>query len=77
MSIGLESTHFNFKGQLSKYTGKVREVYTLDNDRIVMVATDRISAFDHILPEPIVHKGEVRAYPIKILNWHEIVNDRI
>ncbi|MCB0736288.1 MAG: phosphoribosylaminoimidazolesuccinocarboxamide synthase, partial [Bacteroidetes bacterium] len=42
-----------------KYTGKVREVYDLDNGHIVMVATDRISAFDHILPEAIPHKGEV------------------
>jgi phosphoribosylaminoimidazole-succinocarboxamide synthase len=58
-AIGLEKTEFEFTGQLSKYTGKVREVYELNNRHIVMVATDRISAFDHILPRPIPHKGEV------------------
>jgi len=57
--IGLESTDFHFKGQKSKYTGKVREVYELDNDLLIMIATDRISAFDHILPRAIPHKGEV------------------
>lgn len=56
--IGLESTHFQFEGQKSKYTGKVREVYDLD-DLLVMIATDRISAFDHILPRTIPYKGEV------------------
>ncbi|MFY0673857.1 MAG: phosphoribosylaminoimidazolesuccinocarboxamide synthase [Bacteroidia bacterium] len=58
-NIGLEKTNFEFTGQNSKYTGKVREVYELKNRHIVMVATDRISAFDHILPRPIPHKGEV------------------
>lgn len=58
-NIGLESTNFNFTGQKSKYTGKVREVYELENEKLVMIATDRISAFDHILPAPIPHKGEV------------------
>lgn len=58
-NTGLESTQFNFTGQLGKYTGKVREVYELANKRLVMIATDRISAFDHILPKPIPYKGEV------------------
>lgn len=57
--IGLEGTDFQLKGQLNKYEGKVREVYELENQRLVMVATDRISAFDHILPRTIPHKGEV------------------
>ena len=58
-AIGLEKTNFQLKGQLNKYEGKVREVYELEGNRLVMVATDRISAFDHILPRTIPHKGEV------------------
>jgi phosphoribosylaminoimidazole-succinocarboxamide synthase len=50
---------FQFKGQQSVYNGKVRDVYTLDNGLLVMVASDRISAFDHILPKGIPHKGQV------------------
>ena len=52
-------TDFHLPGQQSKYTGKVRDVYTLDNDYLVMVATDRISAFDVVLPEGIPFKGQV------------------
>ena len=52
-------THFHLPGQESKYTGKVRDVYTLDNGYLVMVATDRISAFDVVLPEGIPYKGQV------------------
>lgn len=52
-------TDFNFPGQKSVYKGKVRDVYTLENDILVMVASDRISAFDHILPKGIPHKGQV------------------
>ena len=58
-AIGLEKTNFQLEGQLNKYEGKVREVYELAGNRLVMVATDRISAFDHILPRTIPHKGEV------------------
>ena len=52
-------TDFQLPGQVSKYTGKVRDVYTLDNGCLVMVATDRISAFDVVLPEGIPCKGQV------------------
>ena len=52
-------TDFHLPGQESKYTGKVRDVYSLDNGYLVMVATDRISAFDVVLPEGIPCKGQV------------------
>ncbi|MEI6947737.1 phosphoribosylaminoimidazolesuccinocarboxamide synthase [Paraflavisolibacter sp. H34] len=50
---------FQFPGQLNFYQGKVRDVYTLPNDLLVMVASNRISAFDVILPRPIPYKGQV------------------
>jgi phosphoribosylaminoimidazole-succinocarboxamide synthase len=50
---------FSFPGQTSFYSGKVRDVYTIDNRLLVMVASDRISAFDVILPQPIPCKGQV------------------
>ncbi|MCD8305788.1 MAG: phosphoribosylaminoimidazolesuccinocarboxamide synthase [Prevotella sp.] len=55
----LTNTQFHFDGQTGVYHGKVRDVYTIDDDIIVMVATDRISAFDVILPEGIPYKGQV------------------
>ena len=55
----LTRTDFNFKGQKSVYHGKVRDVYNIDDDMLVMVATDRISAFDVILPKGIPFKGQV------------------
>lgn len=55
----LTKTDFEFPGQTGVYHGKVRDVYTIDNDLMVMVATDRISAFDVILPEGIPYKGQV------------------
>ena len=55
----ITSSEFNFKGQKAVYHGKVRDVYTLENDELVMVASDRISAFDHILPKGIPYKGQV------------------
>ena len=55
----LTKTDFHFKGQKSVYHGKVRDVYDIDNDLIVMVATDRISAFDVVLPKGIPYKGQV------------------
>lgn len=58
MNAIIES-EFNFPGQLSVYHGKVRDVYTLKNDLVVMVASDRISAFDHVLPKGIPFKGQV------------------
>lgn len=53
------STDFNFPGQKSVYKGKVREVYTLENDILVMVATDRLSAFDVVMPKGIPYKGQI------------------
>jgi phosphoribosylaminoimidazole-succinocarboxamide synthase len=50
---------FQFQGQTSFYSGKVRDVYTIDNKYLVMVASNRISAFDVILPKPIPYKGQV------------------
>lgn len=55
----LTRTDFNFKGQKNVYHGKVRDVYNIDDDLLVMVATDRISAFDVILPKGIPFKGQV------------------
>lgn len=55
----LTKTEFNFKGQKSVYHGKVRDVYNIDDDLLVMVATDRISAFDVVLPKGIPFKGQV------------------
>jgi phosphoribosylaminoimidazole-succinocarboxamide synthase len=50
---------FNFPGQTNFYSGKVRDVYTIRDKWLVMVASDRISAFDVILPKPIPFKGQV------------------
>ena len=50
---------FNFPGQTQFYKGKVRDVYTIGNELLVMIASNRISAFDVILPEPIPYKGQV------------------
>lgn len=52
-------TNFNFPGQKDLYKGKVREVYTLDNDLLLMVATDRLSAFDVVMPKGIPYKGQI------------------
>jgi phosphoribosylaminoimidazole-succinocarboxamide synthase len=59
MNRALTRTDFRFKGQKSVYHGKVRDVYNIDDDLLVMVATDRISAFDIILPKGIPFKGQV------------------
>ncbi|QNJ98923.1 phosphoribosylaminoimidazolesuccinocarboxamide synthase [Constantimarinum furrinae] len=59
MSNTLTSTNFNFPGQKSVYRGKVREVYTLENDIMVMIATDRLSAFDVVMPKGIPYKGQI------------------
>ncbi len=53
------STNFNFPGQKSVYHGKVREVYTLENNILLMVATDRLSAFDVVMPKGIPYKGQI------------------
>jgi phosphoribosylaminoimidazole-succinocarboxamide synthase len=57
--MAISETHFSFPGQSDFYRGKVRDVYTINEDTLVSVATDRISAFDVILPEPIPNKGQV------------------
>ena len=59
MAKTLVNTEFSFKGQKSLYHGKVRDVYDINDDLLVMVATDRISAFDVILPKGIPFKGQV------------------
>ena len=58
-TTALKETHFNFPGQTAFYKGKVRDVYTIDRKYLVMVVSDRISAFDVVLPEPIPYKGQV------------------
>ena len=55
----LTKTEFQLPGQKSVYHGKVRDVYNINDDLLVMVATDRISAFDVILPKGIPFKGQV------------------
>ncbi len=55
----LFETNLNFKNLVKKYSGKVRDVYFLENELMVMVVTDRISAFDVVLPKPIPYKGQV------------------
>ncbi len=57
--MALYQTDFHFTGQTQVYHGKVRDVYTLDRGLLVMVATDRLSAFDVVLPKPIPYKGQV------------------
>lgn len=55
----LMQTNFNFPGQQSKYVGKVREVYRLENNLLLMIATDRLSAFDVVMPRGIPYKGQI------------------
>ena len=55
----ITATHFNFPNQQSIYRGKVREVYTINDTLLVMVATDRLSAFDVVLPKGIPYKGQI------------------
>ena len=55
----ITKTNFNFPNQTNLYKGKVRDVYTVENDKLVMIASDRISAFDHVLPKGIPYKGQV------------------
>lgn len=59
MSKALTRTDFNFPGQKSVYHGKVRDVYNIDDEYLVMVVSDRISAFDVVLPKGIPYKGQV------------------
>lgn len=55
----ITDTAFNFEEQQSVYKGKVREVYSLNNDILVMIATDRLSAFDVVMPKGIPYKGQI------------------
>ncbi len=55
----ISKTDFHFSGQVGKYVGKVRDVYDIDGKYLVMVVTDRISAFDVVLPKGIPYKGQV------------------
>lgn len=80
----MQQTEFRFPGQVKEYHGKVRDAYTLDDGRIVMIATDRISAFDVVLPKGIPCKGQVlnqiAAYFLDatadiIPNWKQAVPD--
>jgi len=59
MSNTITKTDFNFPGQQSVYKGKVRDVYFLENDLLVMIATDRLSAFDVVMPKGIPYKGQI------------------
>ncbi|MCM1347971.1 MAG: phosphoribosylaminoimidazolesuccinocarboxamide synthase [Firmicutes bacterium] len=59
MAKALVNTNYNFPGQTQVYHGKVRDVYSIGTDTLVMIATDRISAFDVVLPEGIPYKGQV------------------
>lgn len=80
----IQATNLDLPGQTAFYRGKVRDVYTLQNEQLLMVASDRISAFDHILPRPIPYKGQVlnqiATYFLKstediVPNWLEAVPD--
>lgn len=59
MSNTITKTDFNFPGQQSFYKGKVRDVYFLENDLLIMIATDRLSAFDVVMPKGIPYKGQI------------------
>lgn len=59
MSNTIIDTNFSFPKQVNLYKGKVREVYSLENDLMVMVATDRLSAFDVVMPKGIPYKGQI------------------
>ncbi len=59
MSQVLIDSSFNFRNQISKYVGKVRDVYELKNNILVMIVSDRISAFDVVMPKGITYKGQV------------------
>lgn len=80
----IKETNFSFKEQTSFYKGKVRDVYSIAGEYLVMVASDRISAFDVVLPRAIPHKGQVlNQIAAKFLeatrdivpNWVEVVPD--
>ena len=69
MEPTLTTTDYNFTGQTAVYKGKVRDVYNINNDKIVLIASDRISAFDAVLPKGIPYKGQIlTAIAAKFLN---------
>ena len=55
----ITDTNFNFPGQKSIYKGKVREVYNINDEQLIMIATDRLSAFDVVMPKGIPYKGQI------------------
>ena len=59
MSNTIYESNFNFPGQKSVYKGKVREVYNINDEQLVMIATDRLSAFDVVMPKGIPYKGQI------------------
>ncbi|GGH43970.1 phosphoribosylaminoimidazole-succinocarboxamide synthase [Mangrovimonas yunxiaonensis] len=59
MNNTITQTNFNFPGQKSVYKGKVREVYNINDEQLVMIATDRLSAFDVVMPKGIPYKGQI------------------
>ena len=59
MSNTVNKTNFHFPGQKSVYRGKVREVYNINDEILVMVASDRLSAFDYVMPRQIPYKGQI------------------
>jgi len=59
MSNTIIDTNFNFPNQKSVYKGKVREVYNINDEQLVMIATDRLSAFDVVMPKGIPYKGQI------------------
>lgn len=69
MESTLTATDYNFPGQTAIYKGKVRDVYNINNEKIVLIASDRISAFDAVLPKGIPFKGQIlTAIAAKFLN---------
>ena len=84
MSQTITSTNFHFPGQQKVYKGKVREVYFLENDLLVVIATDRLSAFDVVMPKGIPYKGQIlnqiahrmmQATSDLVPNWMQAVPD--
>ncbi len=84
MGQTLTATDFTFPGQQEVYKGKVREVYYLENDLLVVVATDRLSAFDVVMPKGIPYKGQIlnqiahrmmKATSDLVPNWMQAVPD--
>ena len=84
MSRTITKTDFHFPGQQGVYKGKVREVYFLENDQLVVIATDRLSAFDVVMPRGIPYKGQIlnqiahrmmQATSDLVPNWMQAVPD--